>query len=93
MSLFLRISPVLSRYLSLACHLVLGTRYTAYIYAYCSAKYLLPMQFYKVTQMQHLVVVGYCSNQFAATFLPMVSYFISMLIICCMSSVAYLLLI
>ena len=58
----------------------------------CSAKYQLYKQSNKVTKMQHLTVVGYCSNSFAAAFLPMVSYFRAVLIICGILSVEYLLL-
>ena len=62
-------------------------------YADCSAKYQLHKQSYKVTKMQHLTVVVYCITSFAAAPLLMVSYFITVLIICCILSVEYLLLV
>ena len=46
---------------------------------YSSAKYLLHRQYYKVTKLQHLTVVAYCSSLFAADFTPMIRYFTAVL--------------
>ena len=35
------------------------------------------MQFYKVTKLQHLTVVVYCSYLFAADMIPIISHFIA----------------
>ena len=58
---------------------------------YCSAKFLLHSKYCKATELQHLRAVGYCNYHFADDFIPMLSYFRAVLIICCTGSAEYLL--
>ena len=45
-----------------------------------SVEYLLHIQFYKVALLQHLIVAEYYTYSFPADFIPIPSYYISVLI-------------
>ena len=49
------------------------------------------MQCYKVAKLQHLIVAEYNTCLFSAEFIPMLSYFIAVLIVCYISTVVYML--
>ena len=56
-----------------------------------SVEYLLLMQCYKVTTLQHLTAAEYCTHAFSADCTPMVRYLIAVLVICSIASVQYML--
>ena len=49
------------------------------------------MQCCKVAKLQHLIVAEYNTCLFSADCIPMLSYFIAVLIVCYISSVEYML--
>ena len=49
------------------------------------------MQCCKVAKVQHLTVAEYNTYIFSTDFIPMLSYFMAVLIVCCISTVEYML--
>ena len=49
------------------------------------------MQCCKIAKLQHLTVAKYYTCLFSADFVPMLSYFIAVLIVCYISTVEYML--
>ena len=49
------------------------------------------MQCCQVAKLQHLIVAEYNTCLFSADFIPMLSYFIAVLIVCYISTVEYML--
>ena len=49
------------------------------------------MQWYKVAKLQHLIVAEFYTSSFPADFIAILSYYISVLIICYIASAKYML--
>ena len=49
------------------------------------------MQCCKLAKLQHLTVAEYNTCLFSADFIPMLSYFMAVFIVCCISTVEYML--
>ena len=52
---------------------------------------MLHMHCYKVAKLQHLIVAEYYTYSFSADFMPIITYYIAVHIICYIPSVEYLL--